>query len=68
MNYIKQLQEKNQALESALDAVLEEINANRVFLGGPKFTGECPIDGSRKDWIATSDVLSMFRRIQDAAS
>ena len=57
MNYIKQLQAELAAKQATLDRAVANVDAFRRFLSGPKFTGTDP-DGSRKDWIATSDMFA----------
>ena len=45
-----------------LSAKAEAIQEFRVHLAGAKFAGTEP-DGSRKDWIAVSDVNAWLARI-----
>ena len=55
MNYIARLQGELATAEATLKAKTEAIQEFRVHLAGDKFAGT-EADGSRKDWIATSDV------------
>jgi hypothetical protein len=66
MNYIARLQAELAAAEATLEAKAEAIQEFRVHLAGDKFAGKAP-DGSRKDWIATSDVNAWLARISTAA-
>ena len=66
MNYIARLQAELAAADAALEAKAEAIQEFRVHLAGDKFAGTAP-DGSRKDWIATSDVNAWLARITAAA-
>jgi hypothetical protein len=66
MNYIARLQAELAAAEAALEAKAEAIQEFRVHLAGDKFAGT-ETDGSRKDWIATSDVNAWLARISTAA-
>ena len=62
MNYIARLQADLavvQAILSVQDQVIEEF---RAHLSGDKFAGT-EADGSRKDWIAISDVQAWLARI-----
>ena len=36
------------------------------YLQAPKFAGSCPLDGSRKDWIAVNEVIAFIRDVQAA--
>ena len=64
MNYIKRLeQEKAQHQAAILDGYIS-IQDKLRFLNTDKFNGVCPIDGARKDWIATSDVITMLQDIK----
>ncbi len=63
MNYIKSLQAENEKLKSAIHKTQSEINAFRLFLVSPKFSG-VQTDGSRKDWISTGDLDKRLIEIQ----
>ena len=65
MNYIARLQEDLAATKAALAAKAEAIQEFRVHLAGDKFAGT-EADGSRKDWIATSDVNAWLAHIASA--
>ena len=65
MNYIARLQGELATVEAALKAKTEAIQEFRVHLAGDKFAGT-EVDGSRKDWIATSDVNAWLARIAAA--
>ena len=62
MNYIARLQAELATAEAALKAKAEALQEFRVHLAGDKFAG-VEADGSRKDWIATSDVNAWLARI-----
>lgn len=55
MNYIHQLQAERDKLAQLRTELREFINYLTV---DPKFNGVCPVDGSRKDWIATRDAIT----------
>ena len=65
MNHIARLQADLAAANAALEAKAEAIQEFRVHLAGDKFAGT-EADGSRKDWIATSDVNAWLARIAAA--
>jgi hypothetical protein len=65
MNYIARLQADLAAAKAALEAKAEAIQEFRIHLAGDKFAGT-DADGSRKDWIATSDVNAWLARIAAA--
>ena len=65
MNHIARLQADLAAANAALEAKAEAIQEFRVHLAGDKFAGT-EADGSRKDWIATSDVNAWRARIAAA--
>lgn len=67
MNYIKQLQEENNRLKEIITNCQNEINTFNLFLHGPKFTG-VQSDGSRKDWISTSDTIFAIKEFQRVLS
>jgi hypothetical protein len=62
MNYIKQLQQDNQELKARIDDVDYEIRDFRRLLNSSKHNG-VDTDGTRSDWIATSDTLARLRLI-----
>ena len=64
MNYIKQLQADNNTLANQINNTDHAINEFRIFLNSPKFTGT-DLDGSRKDYINTSDVLAELLILRD---
>lgn len=64
MNYIHSLQAANAELQSRLDSALSEIAEFKSHLALPKFQGT-DSDGSRKDWIATQDVLRRVANINN---
>lgn len=65
MPYINQLQAENAELRAKLEAAQQRVTDFMVHLGSPKFTGT-DADGSRKDWIATSDVQSWLQEQRSA--
>lgn len=64
MNYIHQMKADIDRLNKEDNARAERIREFRDHLLSPKFY---PIqqDGSRGDWIATSDVMNWLRYIED---
>lgn len=64
MNYIHQMKADIDRLNKEDNARAERIQEFRDHLLSPKFY---PIqqDGSRGDWIATSDVMNWLRYIED---
>lgn len=60
MNYIKTLQCKIAALEAHIAKRQACDDAMSVYLHSPKFVGFA-MDGSRKDWIAVSDLVRWMR-------
>ncbi len=64
MNYIARLQAELAAAQAELAAKAEAIQAFRVHLAADKFAGTEP-DGSRKDWIAVTDVKAWLGYIED---
>ena len=54
---------ENNNLKKKISSALHEIDAFRIFLNGPKFTGTD--NGERKDWIATGDVLRELNEIRN---
>ena len=65
MNYIARLQADLARAHAALAAKAERIQEFRIHLASDKFAGT-DADGSRKDWIATSDVLAWLARVAGA--
>lgn len=64
MNYINQLQAHNRQLKKELELV-ENWRMDLIsFLHSPKFAG-AESDGSRKDWIATGDVLMRLAELRN---
>ena len=66
-NFIQRLQAENAALKACIDGIADNILQFRMHLCSPKFQGTEP-DGSRRDWIATSDVEARLRVILDEVS
>tara|TARA_R110000803_G_scaffold24129_1_gene58546 strand:- start:237 stop:452 length:216 start_codon:yes stop_codon:yes gene_type:complete len=64
MNYIKQLQQDNQELKARIDNTDAEIRDFIRLLNSSKHNG-VDTDGTRSDWIATSDTLGRLGIIQD---
>jgi hypothetical protein len=65
MNYLKRLQADNAALIRRTALMRAELMALRSYvLTNRKFLGEDP-DGSRRDWIATTDIA---RRVEEILS
>ncbi len=65
MNHIARLQTDLAAAQAAIAATAEAVQEFRVHLAGSKFAGTDP-DGSRRDWIATTDVLAWLANITAA--
>lgn len=65
MNYIKSLQFENAELRSALKTYSDSFSAFRSYLASGKFQG-ADLDGARKDWIATGDVINWLRDVENA--
>jgi hypothetical protein len=65
MNYIARLQGEAAAAHATVTAKDQAIQAFSVHLHSDKFKGFEP-DGSRKDWIAVSDVLNWLSIIANA--
>lgn len=63
MNYIETLRTMNRELTNQHADMVERIEYFRQHLLTPKFTG-LDSDGSRKDWIATGDVLRFLEDIK----
>jgi len=66
MNYIHKLQRDLAYERERADSLERQIRDFIVFLHSPKFTG-VQSDGSRKDWIATSDAVNWLREMPSAA-
>ena len=64
MNYIKKLQLENSELANQINRTDYAINEFRVLLHSPKFCGT-DLDGERKDYISTADVLNHLLIIRD---
>lgn len=62
-NYIHTLQARVEELESRPQQKAELVAAFRQHLLSPKFSG-LDQDGSRKDWIATGDVLRWLAELE----
>ena len=65
MNYIKRLQEETESFSSQINHADYAINDFRIFLQSSKFTGT-DLDGSRKDYISTSDVMAQLQIIRNS--
>lgn len=63
MNYIKRLQAENDLLGDKVKFTQQGIRDMINFLHSPKFVG-FQADGSRKDWIATGDVIGALRELE----
>jgi hypothetical protein len=63
MNYIKELQEENRLLNQKIENIDQWRNDFVAHLHSEKFSG-VGSDGSRKDWIATSDVLAQLSNLR----
>lgn len=63
MNYIEKLQTENRALKGTIEKTNQEITDFLTHLRGEKFTGQ-QSDGSRKDWIATADVVTRLQELR----
>jgi len=61
-NYIKTLQDNNEALKLGVALARAECAEIRAHLLCTKFQGTDP-DGARRDWIATGDVLRRIAEI-----
>lgn len=67
MNYITKLRTQNQILRMCLRTGNRSAAEFLAFLQTDKFVGQ-DIDGSRKDWISTSDVERHMKDILNAFS
>lgn len=64
MNYIKKLQDETANLKLKVDFLENELSLFRSFLSeNPKFRGS-DLDGSRKDWISTGDVIAWIEQVK----
>lgn len=63
MNYIHQLRQQVETRNSAIAHANVEINRMMAHLAGAKFTGT-DVDGSRKDWISTGDVVRFLQELR----
>ena len=63
MNYIKQIQSENAGLKNQIKETNIAIQDMISFLHSDKFVG-VQSDGSRKDWIATNDVIYKLRDLK----
>ena len=66
MNYIKQLQAENREAKRRLQEVQDLCQQYRAELLSPKFTG-VDLDGSRKDYMGTSDLDTRLQAIHSLA-
>jgi hypothetical protein len=67
MNYIKQLQADKLALQTRIEKMGAAIVDFKGHLHSSKFAG-VESDGTRKDWIATTDVLASLQGISQAGN
>lgn len=65
MNYIKTLESICTDRAARLETIAREIEWLRQHLLSPKFQG-LDVDGARKDWIATADVLRWIETVRQA--
>lgn len=65
MNYIKTLESICDDRAARLEAIARQVEWMRQHLNSDKFKGQ-NIDGARKDWIATSDVLRWIEDLRHA--
>ncbi len=63
MNYIKKLQEEVEEHKAARAEAVELIDEFMNHLQSTKFRG-AEEDGTRRDWIATGDVLTRLAEIR----
>lgn len=64
MNFISKLQSEISEIDSLLMSRSERIQEFRSYLQSPKFN-KVQSDGSRGDWISTTDVLMWLRYIEE---
>lgn len=64
MNYINKLQAENEILRESLAAADERIVEILAYFATEKFKG-CDFDGSRKDWVSTSEANQLLGQIRD---
>ena len=62
-NYIHTLQRIGEERAERLTQLHERVEWMRAHLLSPKFQG-VDLDGDRKDWIATSDVLRFIEELR----
>ena len=62
MNHIHRLRAERDQARATVCALTDAVHAFRAHLLLPKFQG-FDVDGDRKDWIATSDVLARLQEI-----
>lgn len=63
MNYIQRLQSISEDRANRLEAMFAKVEELRQHLQSDKFKGQ-DVDGARKDWIATADVLRWVEEIR----
>lgn len=64
MNFIKQLQADRTEAEAKIAKTDDAISDTIAFLCGPKFVG-VDLDGGRKDWISTGDMIRILQEVRD---
>ena len=62
MNYINQLQRDLARREAEIATMREQVQGFKIHLASQKFVG-LETDGSRKDWIATSDISAFLETL-----
>ncbi len=67
MKYINRLEQINDERAARLVAIHAEIELFRMHLLSPKFHG-LDVDGDRKDWIATADVLRWIETLRQTST
>jgi hypothetical protein len=63
VNYIKSLQQQLAELQGQREQTRDSIERFLAHLHSAKFVGTQQ-DGSRKDWIATGDVIEWLRSVR----
>lgn len=63
MNFIQRLKTEVEHRDAAIQAAQQEVTDFLAFLHSEKFTG-VDTDGSRKDWIATGDVVAWLQGLR----
>ena len=58
MNYIKQLQEKNAALEAQLKEVNNDLSSLMTYLNGTKF------QGTENNWVSATEMMDALRELR----